>query len=94
MKVLHLDSSALAEASVSRRLSSEIVGRLRALHPGLQVIYRDLAADPAVHLTGAHVAAFGGAASGEAILSADLMKGSAYLDELFAADVLVVGAPM
>ena len=94
MQLLHLDSSALGAASVSRQLSSEIVARQRALHPGLQVVYRDLAADPALHLTGAHLAARMGATSDDATINADLVKGNAFMDELFAADILVIGAPM
>jgi len=94
MQVLHLDSSALGAASVSRQLTSEIVARQRALHPDIQVTYRDLAADPALHLTGAHMAARMGATSDDATLNDDLVKGNAYMDELFAADVLVIGAPM
>jgi len=94
MQLLHLDSSALGAASVSRQLTSEIVARHRALHPGLQVVYRDLAADPALHLTGAHMAARMGATSDDATINADLVKGNAFLDELFAADILVIGAPM
>jgi len=94
MQVLHLDSSALGAASVSRQLTSGIVARQRALHPDAQVVHRDLAADPVLHLTGAHMAARMGATSDDATLTADLVKGNAYMDELFAADVLVIGAPM
>lgn len=94
MQLLHLDSSILGAASVSRRLTSEIVTRQRALHPGIRVISRDLAADPALHLSGAHVAAFRGAAGNDPTIDADLVKGNAYMDELFAADILVIGAPM
>ena len=94
MKLLHLDSSALGAASVSRHLSSEIVARERALHPDIRVTYRDLAADPALHLTGTHMAARSGAAIEDATINADLLKGNAYLDEIVAADVVVIGAPM
>ena len=67
MQLLHLDSSILGSASVSRRLSSEIVARQVALHPGLRVVYRDLAADPALHLSGSHLAVWhGGAKIGRA----------------------------
>jgi FMN-dependent NADH-azoreductase len=94
MQILHLDSSVLGTASVSRRLSAEIVARLQALHPGIQVVSRDLSADPALHLSGAHMAAFQGAPSEDANLNADLVKGNSYMDELFASDILVIGAPM
>lgn len=94
MKLLHLDSSALGAASVSRQLTAEIVARQKALHLDIRVTYRDLAADPALHLTGAHMAARMGATSDDATINADLVKGNAYMDELLAADVLVIGAPM
>jgi FMN-dependent NADH-azoreductase len=94
MQLLHLDSSVLGGASVSRQLSAELVARHRALHPGIQVVSRDLAADPALHLSGAHMAAFQGAATEDATITADLVKGNAYMDELFASDILVIGAPM
>jgi FMN-dependent NADH-azoreductase len=94
MQLLQLDSSVLGAASVSRLLTSEIIARQRVLHPDIHITYRDLAADPALHLTGAHMAAWMGAASDDAIINADLLKGNAYMDELIAADVLVIGVPM
>ena len=63
MKLLHLDTSILGSNSVSRALSAEIVAREVALHPGLEVTYRDLVADKALHLSGAHLAAFQGGAA-------------------------------
>ena len=94
MQILHLDSSVLGTASVSRQLSAEIAARQQALHPGIGIIYRDLASDPALHLSGAHMAASQGSASEDAIINADLIKGNAYMDELFASDIIVIGAPM
>src|SRR5258707_2473404 len=94
MKLLHIDSSILGAYSVSRTLSAEIVERQRALHPGIEVTYRDLASDQALHLSGAHLAAWQGGAVDDATLGSDLATGGAYLDELFAADILVIGAPM
>jgi FMN-dependent NADH-azoreductase len=94
MQLLHLDSSVLGQASVSRQLTAEIVARHRALNPDIRVVSRDLSADPALHLSGAHLAAFQGATSEDDTINADLVKGNAYLDELIAADILVIGAPM
>lgn len=94
MQILHLDSSVLGTASVSRQLSAGIVARYKALHPDATVVSRDLAADPALHLTGAHMAAFQGAVVEDATITADLLKGNAYMEELFASDVIVIGAPM
>ena len=45
MNLLHLDSSALGAASVSRQLTAEIVARQKALHPDMVVTYRDLLGD-------------------------------------------------
>jgi len=94
MQLLHLDSSILGTSSVSRKLSAEIVARQRALHPGIHVVSRDLAANPALHLSGTHMAVAQGASVDDSVITADLIKGNAYLDELIASDVLVIGAPM
>jgi FMN-dependent NADH-azoreductase len=51
MKLLHLDSSIMGEDSASRVISAAIVDRLREVHAGIDVTYRDLAAEPVPHLT-------------------------------------------
>lgn len=94
MKLLHIDSSILGAQSVSRTLTAEIVQCQKALHPGMKVVYRDLAADPALHLSAAHVAAWAGGTVEGAALSCDLETGQEYLAELFEADIIVIGAPM
>ena len=94
MQLLHIDSSVLGPNSASRALSAEIVARQVALHPAIQVTYRDLAADAALHLSPAHLAAWQGGAVENSALGADLAKGGVYLEELFAADTIVIGAPM
>jgi FMN-dependent NADH-azoreductase len=94
MKLLHLDSSILGLNSVSRTMSAEIVARQVALNPGIEVIYRDLAADPPLHLSAAHLAAWQGAAVADKALRDDVAKGGASVEELLAADIIVIGAPM
>jgi FMN-dependent NADH-azoreductase len=94
MQLLHIDSSVLGSNSASRALSAEIVARQVVLHPNMTVLHRDLAADAALHLSPAHLAAWQGGAVADARLGADLAKGGAYLDELFASDIVVIGAPM
>jgi len=94
MKLLHVDSSILGGNSVSRLLSADIVAVEQARHPGLEVTYRDLGAAPIGHLSGAHLAAFQGAAPEEPGLQQDLASGLAALEEFLAADIVVVGAPM
>lgn len=94
MRLLHVDSSILGPGSVSRQLSAEIVAAEKRLHPDLEVTYRDLAAAPVGHLSGAHLAAAQGAAPETAEVRDDVAAGRAVLDEFLAADVVVVGAPM
>ena len=94
MKLLHVDLSILGSHSVSRLLSAEIVDQQRRLHPGIEVIYRYLAADPLMHLSPAHIAAFQGAAPADSAIEADIASGGKVLDELFASSIIVIGAPM
>jgi FMN-dependent NADH-azoreductase len=94
VKLLHLDSSILGANSVTRALSADIVARQRALHPGLEVVYRDLAAEPPMHLTGAHLAAWQGGLVADPAVAKDAARGDADIDELMAADIIVIGAPM
>jgi FMN-dependent NADH-azoreductase len=94
MKLLHVDSSILGGNSVSRGLTAAIVDQQKVLHPGIEVIYRDLAAAAPLHLSGAHLAAWQGATPEDAALAADVALGATLLDEVFAADIIVIGAPM
>jgi FMN-dependent NADH-azoreductase len=94
MKLFHLDSSITGNHSVSRTLTAAIVAAHVAQHPDTEIVYRDLANDPAMHLSPAHLAVFQGAPVDGPALAQDLAEGGRYLEELFAADVLVIGAPM
>ncbi len=94
MKLLHIDASILGQNSVSRQLSSAIVMRLRKAHPGIEVSYTDLGAEPIGHLTAAHLAAAQGATPESPSLLEDLARGGKALEEFLAADIVVVGAPM
>lgn len=94
MKLLHVDSSVFGEGSVSRVLTAEVVATQRALHPGVEVIYRDLAADPLGHLTKFHLAALKGVLAADRENMKDLAAGQAALNEFLVADILVIGAPM
>jgi FMN-dependent NADH-azoreductase len=94
MNILHLDSSILGAYSASRDLSAAIVDRLVVLNPGAVVTYHDLDAQSPLHLSSAHMAVFQGAPVEDADLGSDLGKGGAYIEELFAADIIVIGAPM
>ena len=83
MKLLHIDSSALGNHSVSRGLTAAIVAELIREQPGTEVTYRDLAAQPLPHWS-----PVADAADPAAILGNDVME------EFLAADVIVIGAPM
>jgi FMN-dependent NADH-azoreductase len=95
VNVLHVDSSILGDNSVSRKISAAVVAALRAAHPDLSVTYRDLAAEPPPHLTGAMFAArFNPPATRTAEEAREAAAADAILEEFLAADVVVLGAPM
>lgn len=95
MKLLHVDFSILGASSVSRTLSAGIVEKLARTITALEITYRDLAAEPVPHLSGAYLAA-GSMEPGahEPALQRDLALGEAVLEEFLAADIVVIGAPM
>jgi FMN-dependent NADH-azoreductase len=95
MTLLHIDSGILGAASVSRRLSAAVVAAWRTQHPDVAVVYRDLAAEPISHLTGALLAAPGIDPSQHSPeIRHDLAVGAKVMEEFLAADVVVVGTPM
>jgi FMN-dependent NADH-azoreductase len=79
MKLLHVDAGITGDNSVSRQLTAAIVDAARAADPSLQVVRRDLAAEPVPHLDGGRL---GGLAD------------NVVLREFLDADVIVIGAPM
>ncbi|MGH8233672.1 MAG: FMN-dependent NADH-azoreductase [Rhodanobacteraceae bacterium] len=83
MKLLHLDSSALGQFSVSRQLGALIVQEWKRRQPGIQITYRDLVVNPIPHWVPVVDASREPDALGESVF-----------DEFMAADVIVIGAPM
>jgi len=83
MKLLHIDSSALGNHSVSRQLTADIVAQVQRARPDANIRYRDLAAQPLPHW-----APVADASDPDALLGNDVME------EFLAADVIVLGAPM
>jgi FMN-dependent NADH-azoreductase len=94
MKLLHLDSSILGGNSASRQVSAAIVDQLVKATPGLDIVYRDLAAAPLAHLSGEHLAAAQGAVPESPTIQKDVATGQAVLDEFLGTDIVVIGAPM
>jgi len=94
MRLLHIDSSILGGNSVSRGLTARIVAKERELHPGLEVTYLDLAARPATHLSPAHIGAWFGQPPSDPAVIEDIEATSHFIDDIFTADIIVIGAPM
>ncbi len=95
MNLLHIDSSILGGNSVSRKLSADIVAKLKNANPDLVETYRDLAAAPVPHLSGATLmAAQSLEGNHEPAVRDDLAIGGAVLKEFLAADTVVIGVAM
>jgi FMN-dependent NADH-azoreductase len=92
-KALILNSAVTGEASVSSRLTGEFAAQLRQRDPSAEIVVRDLGANPVPHLLPATVAGIRATATTEAEHAA-LALSNELLDELKAADILVIGAPM
>lgn len=85
MKLLHIDSSALGDQSVTRELSAAIVARWQEALPGLAIERLDLDANPIPHLTA------------RTLNRADAIcneKDDGMVQQFLEADVIVIGAPM
>jgi FMN-dependent NADH-azoreductase len=93
--LLHLDSSADPRSSSSRAVTAAFVRGWQERGAAFTVTSRDLQADPPPHLPDAalHWAPRLRTAE-ETVDPADELRQQGYLDELLAADVLLVGAPM
>ena len=96
MNILHVDSSIMGEQSVSRKLTAAVVDRLVALAPSSRVTYRDVASQPLPQVYGALFAVAVGADTPQrdTELYDDVTVVNRALDEVLAADVIVIGAPM
>ena len=95
MKILHIDASASDTAtSHTRRLSKELVERLKAANPEAEVAYRDVVADRLPHVDMTIRNAWLPENGDDAALAETLGRSRALVEELKAADVLVIGSPM
>jgi FMN-dependent NADH-azoreductase len=95
MNVLYVASSSRGSASYSNRVATDVLTELRRREPGAKVTVRDLAREPLPHIDDDFVAATRGpAASQTAEQRALLARSDTLVDELLAADVIVIGAPM
>lgn len=93
MHILHIDASASdAETSHSRRLSAELVDALR--REGTQVTRRDVAAHKLPHVDTTIRQAWLPEGEGSPELGELRRRSSELVEELKAADTVVIGAPM
>lgn len=93
--LLHLDSSLRADGSRSRQLSARYAEGWRASHPGGTVTYRDLAADPVPHLDQAgFTSEFTPPADRTPEQVAARALADQLIDELVAADAVLIGLPL
>jgi FMN-dependent NADH-azoreductase len=94
--ILHISASTRAEESASYRLSQLALAHLRSRHPQARVIARDLWATPLPHVDSQYSSALarlpGGAPQPQGLSS--LAWSDLLIEELKAADAIVIGTPM
>lgn len=94
-KILRLDTSVFSEQGSSTRLNQALTEKLEQLYGEVDVLHRDLARDPLPHFSAEVIRALNSSAEE---LTAEQVKlktlADELIEELFAADILVVAAPM
>jgi len=95
MNILHVTSSPRGVASYSNRVAARVLDELKQRNPGASVVTRDLANNPLPHIGEDFVAATRSPAGPQTEEQRNLLALSDTLvDELFAADVVVIATPM
>ena len=93
--LLRIDSSPRAERSHSRQLTAQYTQAWQEAHPDGKVIHRDLGLAPVPLVTEAWIAAaFSNPADHTPEQQAAIAPSNELVDELLAADKLLIGAPM
>src|SRR6202012_304089 len=95
LTVLTVASSPMGERSVTRKLSDKLTDEVKKAHPGARFITRDLVASPLPHIDGSFIASvFTRPDERNEALQAAVAASDKAVDELIAADVIIIGAPM
>ena len=102
LKILHIDASARPgrsdtdlHGSHTRRLSARFVARWHAARPQDSVDHLDVGQHPPAHVNGRWIhAAFTAPAEREPWMAQVLAESDRLVDQLIAADVIVIGLPM
>ncbi len=93
--LLHIDSSPRAERSHSRRLTAQFVEAWRRTNPGGTVVHRDLGIAPVPFVNEDWIAAaYSDPAEHTPAQRAAIAVSDQLVEELLAADELVIGTPM
>lgn len=100
--ILHIDASArpgesgrTPHGSHTRRLTARFVKQWMSMHPGTQLIYRDVGENPPPPVTSRWIhAAFTPERQREPWMHETLRSSDLLVDELLQADVIVAGVPM
>ncbi len=93
--LLHLDASPRGERSHSRRLGREFLANWRTAHPGARVLVRDVGLEPPPFVTEAWVeGAFTPAEQHSSAARSAIGVSNQYVDELLAADQVVITTPI
>ena len=94
-RILVIESSARQQGSVSRQLTEQFIAQWKSAHPQDQVQVRDLAVAPVPHLDATLLGGWMKPAPQQSAAEREALQRSEQLtDELIAADVLVLAAPM
>jgi len=95
MTLLQLNTSLFSSAGQSSQLADRFVAGMKAAHPDVHVVVRDLAREPIPHLTAERFQAFLAEPEARSIEQQAVVEASdALIAELQAADVIVIGLPM
>lgn len=93
--ILRIDTSPLGERSVSRKLTNKIIGGLHKKFTDSVITTRDFADTPLPHLDARTLGAFFTAPDQRTPDMAEaIQRSDTAIDELLAADIIVIGAPM
>jgi FMN-dependent NADH-azoreductase len=94
-RILVIESSARQQGSVSRQLTEQFIAQWRHAHPADDVQVRDLASEPVPHLDADLLGGWMKPAEQQTVAEQQALQRSDLLtEELLAADVLVLAAPM
>lgn len=92
--ILYVTSSSRGSASYSGKVAARVIDELKQKNPGATVTVRDLAQHPLPHIDGDFISATRGAGPQNDRQRALVSQSDALVDELFAADTIVIATAM